>query len=57
MEEKGVIFYQSEVKEHATAPFVLLDLSAEWLERVPTYKDQVPAVQQQGQGFNTYWLF
>jgi len=44
--EKAVIFRQSDVKEHAELHLLLsMFTPLSWLERVPTYKDQIPHVE------------
>ena len=53
--EKNVIFIQSHVKEHSEL-FLLLSMMTplSWLERVPTYKDKILQLGQQGKDINTY---
>ncbi len=53
--EKSAIFIQSQVKEHAEL-FLLLSMLTplSWLERVPTYKDQIDSFQNNGKDIRTY---
>lgn len=53
--EKNVIFVQSHVKEHAELHLLLSMMTPlSWLERVPTYKDKIQQLGQQGKDINTY---
>lgn len=53
--EKCVIFLQSDVKEHAELHLLLSMLTPlGWLERVPTYKDKLQQLGDQGKEINTY---
>ncbi|MHB8156891.1 MAG: tryptophan--tRNA ligase [Desulfocucumaceae bacterium] len=53
--EKSVIFTQSDVKEHAELHLILsMIIPLSWLERVPTYKDQVQQFKEQGKDIMTY---
>ena len=53
--EKNVIFIQSQVKEHAELHLLLSMLTPlSWLERVPTYKDKIIQLGNQGKDINTY---
>ena len=53
--EKSTIFVQSEVKEHAELHLLLsLITPTSWLERCPTYKDQVQQFREQGKDITTY---
>ena len=53
--EKNVIFVQSHVKEHAELHLLLSMMTPlGWLERVPTYKDKLQQLGQQGKEINTY---
>lgn len=53
--EKNVIFIQSQVKEHAELHLLLSMLTPlSWLERVPTYKDKITQLGNQGKDINTY---
>jgi tryptophanyl-tRNA synthetase len=52
---KSTIFVQSEVKEHAELHLILsLITPLSWLERCPTYKDQVQHFREQGRDITTY---
>ena len=47
--EKSVIFQQSQVEEHAELHLLLSMVTPlSWLERVPTYKEQIENVTKQG---------
>ena len=51
--EKAVVFKQSDVKEHAELHLLLSMLAPlSWLERVPTYKEQLNQIQ--GKNLSTY---
>ncbi len=53
--EKSVIFVQSDVKEHAELHLLFSMITPlSWLERVPTYKDQIIQLGEQGKDINTY---
>jgi tryptophanyl-tRNA synthetase len=53
--EQSAIFVQSEVKEHAELNLLLsLITPLSWLERCPTYKDQVQQFREQGKDITTY---
>ncbi|MFZ5647752.1 MAG: tryptophan--tRNA ligase [Bacillota bacterium] len=53
--EKSVIFRQSEVIEHAELHLMFsMIIPLSWLERVPTYKDQVQQFKEQGKDIMTY---
>jgi len=52
---KCTIFRQSDVKEHAELHLLLSMITPNsWLERVPTYKDQVQQFKDQGKDITTY---
>lgn len=53
--EKSTIFVQSHVKAHAELTLLLgMNTPLSWLERVPTYKDQLQQLGDQGKDINTY---
>ena len=53
--EKAAIFVQSQVKEHAELHLLFSMITPlSWLERVPTYKDQVNQFQKTGKDITTY---
>lgn len=53
--EKSTIFVQSQVPQHAELHLMLSMITPlSWLERVPTYKDQVQQLGQMGKDINTY---
>lgn len=53
--EKAAIFIQSQVKEHAELHVLFSMLTPlSWLERVPTYKDQVAQFSKSGKDITTY---
>ncbi|MBS4026746.1 MAG: tryptophan--tRNA ligase [Clostridia bacterium] len=53
--EKSVIFIQSAVKEHAELMLLFSMVTPiSWLERCPTYKDQVMQLGKEGKDINTY---
>lgn len=53
--EQSTLFVQSEVKEHAELDLLLsLITPLSWLERCPTYKDQVQQFREQGKDITTY---
>ncbi|KLU66204.1 MULTISPECIES: tryptophan--tRNA ligase [Desulfosporosinus] len=53
--EKSAVFIQSEVKEHSELHLLLsMFTPLSWLERVPTYKDQIQQLSIQGKDLGTY---
>ncbi|MDX9871917.1 MAG: tryptophan--tRNA ligase, partial [Clostridia bacterium] len=53
--EKSRIFVQSMVKEHAELHLLFsMIIPVSWLERVPTYKDQIQQLGLQGKDIATY---
>jgi tryptophanyl-tRNA synthetase len=53
--EKSVIFNQSDVKEHAELHLLFSMITPlAWLERVPTYKDQIQQFKEQGKDILMY---
>lgn len=53
--ETNTIFVQSQVKEHAELHLLLSMMTPlSWLERVPTYKDKLQQLGDQGKDINTY---
>ena len=53
--KRSVVFVQSEVKEHAELHLLLsMVIPVSWLERVPTYKDQVAQLAEAGKDVATY---
>lgn len=53
--EKSTIFVQSQVKEHAELHLLFsLITPLSWLERCPTYKDQIQQFREQGKDISTY---
>ncbi len=53
--EKSVIFVQSHIPEHAELHLLFsMFTPLSWLERVPTYKDQVQHFKEQGKDIMTY---
>jgi len=53
--ERSVLFLQSQVKEHAELHLLLSMVTpVSWLERVPTYKDQVREQKAEGRDVSTY---
>jgi tryptophanyl-tRNA synthetase len=53
--EKSAVFLQSEVKEHSELHLLFsMFTPLSWLERVPTYKDQIQQLSQQGKELGTY---
>ena len=53
--DKNTIFVQSHVKEHAELHlFLSMITPLSWLERVPTYKDKLQNLGEQGKDINTY---
>ncbi|MDD4753502.1 MAG: tryptophan--tRNA ligase [Desulfitobacteriaceae bacterium] len=53
--EESAVFIQSDVKEHAEM-YLLLSMTTplSWLERVPTYKEQIHQFGQEGKDISTY---
>ncbi|NLC76582.1 MAG: tryptophan--tRNA ligase [Clostridia bacterium] len=52
--EKSAVFIQSQVKQHGELHLLLSMITPlPWLERVPTYKDQVQQLKLQGKDINT----
>ena len=53
--EKSPIFVQSSVKEHGELHLLLSMITPlSWLERIPTYKDQLQQLGSQGKDISTY---
>ena len=53
--QKSTVFIQSAVKEHAELHLLFsMFTPLSWLERVPTYKDQILQLRQQGKELGTY---
>ncbi|MBC7346844.1 MAG: tryptophan--tRNA ligase [Clostridia bacterium] len=53
--KKSVLFVQSHVKEHAELHLLFSMITPQsWLERVPTYKEQVQQFSQAGKDISTY---
>lgn len=53
--DKSVIFVQSDVPEHAELHLLLSMITPlSWLERVPTYKEQLRKLGEMGKDINTY---
>ncbi len=53
--EKSPIFVQSHIKQHAELHLLLSMITPlSWLERVPTYKDQIQQLGSQGKDISTY---
>ncbi|CCO08996.1 tryptophan--tRNA ligase [Desulforamulus hydrothermalis] len=53
--EKSAIFRQSNVLQHAELHLMLSMVTPlSWLERVPTYKDQIQKLGEMGKDINTY---
>lgn len=53
--DKSPIFLQSHVKEHGELHLLLSMITPlSWLERVPTYKDQLQQLGKQGKDISTY---
>jgi len=53
--EKSAIFRQSDILEHAELHlFFSMVTPLSWLERVPTYKDQLQKLGEMGKDINTY---
>lgn len=52
---KSAVFVQSQVKEHAELHLLLsMFTPMSWLERVPTYKDQIQQLGEDGKDLHTY---
>ncbi|MCL2817819.1 MAG: tryptophan--tRNA ligase [Clostridiales bacterium] len=53
--QKSAIFVQSHVREHAELHLLLsMIINVSWLERVPTYKDQIKQLSGEGKDIATY---
>ncbi|MDR1206509.1 MAG: tryptophan--tRNA ligase [Peptococcaceae bacterium] len=53
--QKSALFIQSQVKEHAELHLLFSMITPlSWLERVPTYKDQIVQLGKQGKDITTY---
>jgi len=53
--EKSPIFLQSHIKQHAELHLLLsMIIPLSWLERVPTFKDQIQQLGSQGKDISTY---
>lgn len=53
--QKSAVFLQSAVKEHSELHLLFsMFTPLSWLERVPTYKDQIQQLSQQGKDLGTY---
>jgi tryptophanyl-tRNA synthetase len=53
--EKSTIMIQSKVKQHAELHLLLsMLMPLSWLERVPTYKDQIQQLSKEGKTITTY---
>ncbi|MCR4442904.1 MAG: tryptophan--tRNA ligase [Peptococcaceae bacterium] len=53
--EKSPLFVQSQVKEHGELHLLFsMIIPLSWLERVPTYKDQIQQLGSQGKDISTY---
>jgi len=53
--DKSVLFVQSHVKEHAELHLLFSMITPQsWLERVPTYKEQVQQFSREGKDITTY---
>lgn len=53
--EQSAIFVQSKVKEHAELHLLFSMVTPlSWLERIPTYKDQIQQLGKQGKDISTY---
>ncbi|MFA7468885.1 MAG: tryptophan--tRNA ligase [Desulfotomaculaceae bacterium] len=53
--EKSTVFVQSGIPEHAELNLIFSMITPlPWLERVPTYKDQVAQLREQGKDISTY---
>ncbi|MCL2766402.1 MAG: tryptophan--tRNA ligase [Peptococcaceae bacterium] len=52
---KSLLFVQSDIMEHAELHLILSMLTPlSWLERVPTFKDQIQQLKERGKDINTY---
>ena len=52
---KSLLFVQSDIMEHAELHLILSMITPlSWLERVPTFKDQVQQLKKSGKDINTY---
>jgi tryptophanyl-tRNA synthetase len=53
--KRSSLFIQSHIKAHAELTLLLgMNVPLPWLERVPTYKDQIQQFAKQGKDINTY---
>ncbi|RNC28738.1 MAG: Tryptophan--tRNA ligase [Candidatus Dichloromethanomonas elyunquensis] len=53
--QKSAVFIQSQVKEHAELHLLFsMFTPMSWLERVPTYKDQIQQLGEDGKDLHTY---
>ncbi len=53
--EQSIVMVQSDVKEHAELHLLFSMITPlSWLERVPTYKDQIQQLGNQGKDISTY---
>lgn len=53
--EKAILFVQSQVPQHADLNLLLAMMTPlSWLERVPTYKDQIEKLASTGKDLSTY---
>lgn len=53
--EKSAVFVQSQVPQHAEMHLLFSMITPlSWVERVPTYKDQIQQLGEQGKDINTY---
>lgn len=53
--EKSCVFVQSEVKQHAELHLLFsMTTPVSWLERCPTYKDQIQQLSKEGKDIATY---
>lgn len=53
--EKAILFIQSQVPQHADLNLLLAMMTPlSWLERVPTYKDQIEKLASSGKDLSTY---
>jgi len=53
--QKSAVFVQSDVKEHAELHLLLSMITPlSWLERVPTFKDQINQFKEEGRDISTY---
>ena len=52
---KSLLFVQSDIMEHAELHLILSMITPlSWLERVPTFKDQIQQLKKSGKDINTY---